>query len=741
MRERISRTLRTPQTEPLIIRMPSGIFRRFANLEGQPGLQVDRISPRSLLRERLGCAIPLWLTDAMAVALLAVESSAEALRVLPTGDAVDRLLGQLDSRLAGAPDLATMLRVLCALAPDVREILTQAEIRERLKERFTNLGLVRADEVLGLFFDASHDPDAVCLVLARACIRDRLEALSLRDDLSPATALPPRLCSQALARQLPTLPIMEEDAAPFPVYLYHLLVLAERRTHKGGMPVERLADYVLQDWPGLIDALQMLFEQNPAIASEPLILALRQLNNEMAHDLAVRLREYLDHKHCDPLPLNAAVKDVLRWSERYFHYARGAFDRLDEPDDRICQDFARWVVREQHRIIQSDYDWRQVARTVEELLASDHVVILCVIDALSAIHLDLMELELRQCLVDQATPVIKPLFAPLPTITEVGKIGVLTGNEPVNQVTDYEKALLERFGAYVEADSLQIVRSWKEFRQSLRPATRLLVCLDNRVDDDLHQCTDYRHHRERVRTVGKQTAELIAQWQIDAARYHKQSAILITADHGATKISRLATPLPGTQAVERRLLRIETAPETESKDFAYVISRATGYLIPYSRVAFGSTATLLHGGLTPEEVLIPFILILPGNQGAVFGLQLTSVETHCPAATQGWYVRLSLSNTNRETFFNLKVVAKTPFIGESPVIARLEPHAKNQEIVFNLRSNIEQQGRTQVSFDLRYTNGRSEGYHRISFSLDLDLAGHLMERTEAANEFDDSFDL
>ncbi len=739
MRERISRRLREPQAEPLILQMSSPIYRRFASLEGQPGLQVDRVSPRSVLRDRLGCVIPAWLSDSMAVALL--TSTKRTAPEAPIGDFLDRIFVQLNPKLKGTPDLSTLLAFLCEVVPDLKELMTRPEVRNRLAQFFFKIGLVGSDELLGHFFDYGHEPDAACRILALARIRDRLEALSVRDDLSPETALPPRLCTQSLVRQLPAIKVSQEQAGLYPTYLCNLLAIAERRTHKGGLPVERLADYVLQDWPVLIDTFQTLFEKNPAIASQSLIVALRQLNDELADGLAVRLREYLDHENCDPLPLNASVKDVLLWSDRYFRYARGAFERLSEPDDVVCQDFARWVVKEQHRIIQSDYDWRQVARTVEELLKSDKVVILCVIDALSAIHLDLMELELRQCLVDQAAPVIKPLFAPLPTITEVGKIGVLTGNESINQTADYEKALLERFSTYVDASSLQIVKSWKEFRQALRPTTRLLVCLDNRIDDDLHQCTDFRHHRDRVRTVARQTAELITQWQLDAARYRKQAAVLITADHGATKVERLGIGLPGTQTVERRLLRTDTEPEKTPKDFAYVGSKSGGYLIPYGRVAFGSTATLLHGGLTPEEVLIPFILIVRGDPGAAFGLQLSPVETRCLAATAGWYVRLCLSNTTQETYFNLKIVAQAPFQGESPAIVRLDPHDNNQEIMFNLRSNVEQQGRTQVPLDLRYQDGSSGAFQRISLSLDLDLAAHLMERTETATQFDDFFNL
>ena len=48
---------------PLVLHMSSNIFRRFADLEGQPGLDVSKLSPRKALRERLGCVVPPWLDE------------------------------------------------------------------------------------------------------------------------------------------------------------------------------------------------------------------------------------------------------------------------------------------------------------------------------------------------------------------------------------------------------------------------------------------------------------------------------------------------------------------------------------------------------------------------------------------------------------------------------------------------------------------------------------------------------
>jgi hypothetical protein len=230
---------------------------------------------------------------------------------------------------------------------------------------------------------------------------------------------------------------------------------------------------------------------------------------------------------------------------------------------------------------------------------------------------------------------------------------------------------------------------------------------------------------------------------LDAARHGAQATILRTADHGATEGIAQRFALTWLYSGGERLLQVAATPDPVPDGFAFVASSRTGggYLIPYGRVAFGSTANLVHGGLTPEEVLIPFILISRGGTGSQSALSLTPAEARCHAATKGWHVTLCLANSTNDSFFNLKMVAQSPFTGESQPIARLGPYERQSAIILKIASPVEQQGRTQVSFELRYQPADGAPYERLFFQLDLDLGAHLMERTEAANDFDAFFDL
>ena len=75
--------------------------------------------------------------------------------------------------------------------------------------------------------------------------------------------------------------------------------------------------------------------------------------------------------------------------------------------------------------------------------------------------------------------------------------------------------------------ALQIVKSWRDFRPALHRDTRLLVGLDNRVDDDLHQrwrgirrtALSLVHPRAgiRIKAEGRAPSSVISEWKTQQA--------------------------------------------------------------------------------------------------------------------------------------------------------------------------------------------------------------------------------
>ncbi len=739
IRDEIRQKLVSPSGNGLTLRMRGDIFRRFSDLEGQPGIEVEHVSPRRLIRARLGgLPPPPWLTPELAAKLgLLQEDLPEP---VVADNTVERLLSLIAPELLAAEDLDGFTIALSRQQGEFSELIGVPDVASWLRDRLFNLGLAhQGSALLGLF---GKDLAEGYRELARCVLRERLDRFILNYDLGTELVLPPRNCPAELASAFGRLPIDQEQAGPFPVFLLKLLDIADREIRGGAMQVTALTELVLQDWPDFYERMQTLFENNPGIACESLIDTLDALDCDGAAALATRMGEYLANAHCEQLPANAPIKQVVRWSESYFRYAIGAFERGDEPDDAVSTSFANWVGSQVNRVMQSEHHWRVASEAVERELKQGRTVVLCVVDALGALNRDLLEVSLNERIDPELVGGTRLLFAPLPTITEIGKIAVMTGRNAWEQSGDYERALRERYAEYLENDeAFQFVKNWTGTREPLYPSTRLLVHLENRIDDDLHKCTDFSHHRERVRTICEQLADQIGRWLLDARRFQREIAVFITADHGATKLSRLEQPLPGTTPVERRIL--EVSADFESCPDGFFHQRTSpdggGYLIPYARVAYQDDRAMLHGGLTPEEVLIPFVRVGPGSRDTKGALKLRAVDGRGDAVRDGWHIWLQLENTSPEAFVNVQIRVLTPFAGKHS-IQSLAPFVEPDAFIMMIKSEFEQIGRTRVAFELRYRTKSDAPFDSKRIELDIELAPHIVERDEASRDFDDAFD-
>lgn len=741
VREEIRSRLAYVHGAPLILRMPRHVFEhRFSDMDGQPGLSVQRVSPRQLLRERLGgLSPPAWLSDELAHALGVLQPG--HIKPNGSGDAIDRLLSLVAPDLVAAPNLDCFAISLGGQPAAFSELLRIPETAARLRDRLAALGL--ATEPGGMLAMFEQDPSNGYRTLAASVLRERLDQFVLRQNLGTELALPPRKCPVTLTQAFGSLPFDAASAGAYRGALLQLMDIAEREIRGAAMPPAALADLVVQDWPEFFERLQCMFESNAVIATEPLVHALEARDSPDAQALATRMREYLANNNCEPLAPNVTVKQALVWSNAYLRYALGAFERQEEPADEVSESFARWIGAKEIEIQQSEYDWRAVSQTVEADLKLGRLVILCVVDALSALHQDHLELALNEHIDPDLVGAFGVVFAPLPTITEVGKIAVMTGRHAREQQGDYERALRDRYAEFlVREDELQLVKNWNNAREPLGPRTRLLVYLENRIDDDLHQCTDFTHHRERVRTVCQQIARQVKRWLQDARRRSREVAVFITADHGATKVSRTAEAIPGTWPLERRILRLDGTVDL-SVDDDYLQPRGfrdtETYLIPYARVAFGDCRAMLHGGLTPEEVLIPFVRIGPGNRDMEGALRLVAVDGRGDPVRRGWYVKFKLENSHSEAFVNVQIRVLHPFTGKKQMQS-IGPLEDSEPFIMELGSEMEQSGRLLIPFELRYQT-RSKGPSKSErIELTIELAPHIVEQDQAARDFDDAFD-
>ncbi|GAA5528869.1 hypothetical protein [Herpetosiphon gulosus] len=264
-----------------------------------------------------------------------------------------------------------------------------------------------------------------------------------------------------------------------------------------------------------------------------------------------------------------------------------------------------------------------------------------------------------------------PNIAILPSITTISKRVLVTGvtnADPSLSIVSvarlqFNKSRIEHF---ISANRDDLLR---EFRQQ---SSRCYVLLDNMIDTIAHQgsnFTDNRAIKGHLEDLAQLAGDLYQICETNGQNFH----LLVSSDHGSTLLPSEAIMLPlprNTNAIDevddQDMLSVGQSRSTRAASIAdlgqlpsyeheqwyilhkdryqlpahYIVPRGYNYL---SRRPSGWT----HGGLTPEEVVVPFIHltsnvrhVIPLEIQLVGGLQLS----------QSSIVRLVFTNFNKFPF-------------------------------------------------------------------------------------------
>jgi len=237
----------------------------------------------------------------------------------------------------------------------------------------------------------------------------------------------------------------------------------------------------------------------------------------------------------------------------------------------------------------------------------------------------------------------------------------------------------------------------------------LLIFFENRIDERLHDCVDFEKHRKDVSLVLRQLMESIERWSKDAAYLHRDVVFLITADHGMTVAQ---SKYQGEQLGEakERVFIVPSECSREPDGFALInTGRNKSYLVPKARVGLTDDALLTHGGLTPEEVLIPFVTL--SSKQAEMGstpLRVNMLSDKCQRINdKAWQIEAELVADVFVENINLKF--KAPLIGEVSTTAMSK--GESRRLFLNFSSNNEQVGMIELAVELSYDR---EGAHEVN---------------------------
>ncbi len=448
-------------------------------------------------------------------------------------------------------------------------------------------------------------------------------------------------------------------------------------------------DLALTEVSGLslaeLDALAWMLDQHPAQLSPALLAKIERRFVQLpeARDRLGQLR----HLVAPPLP---ALPDVnwpdgrwLRWSvDEYMPYFSWII-RTNQPREHqiICAEtFADWVYdRYPHWCNDDDSPLaRHQHGMLRELLERDShaAVFWVVLDGMAWWHGEMVRPLCEQH--GLYTQEHAPAIAALPSITRIAKRALVTGlsTTDIEQPTIRAAAVAHFARIGIPARITYRIREGLDALRAGNP--RCVIVLDNTIDEAAHSRREFTD-TQGIRGHLEEIAGALDQARTICASQGRRLHVLIGSDHGGTLLPDTARALPLPRSVKpiEEIWEDET-PQAEAQkhspraatvdDLTHLVpeERARWYVLDRDQfqlerhyLAPRGYAYLkprpsgwTHGGLTPEELIVPLLHLAP-ELPRVASPQLTFSGSLYP--TQASELSVMLVNTNRFALEQLRV--------------------------------------------------------------------------------------
>lgn len=358
-----------------------------------------------------------------------------------------------------------------------------------------------------------------------------------------------------------------------------------------------------------------------------------------------------------PTPAELAVLSLPEQYQRWQHWATTSFipykfwlDQLPSHTEeqliaveKPATAYGDWLFNNYAALLShgSILTNRSVRGRIADLLATPSSRVLwLIIDGFPSAYLPLLLAALRKHGLNQLHT--DYALAPLPTITKIGMPALLNGLRPDDPAfipyPKYEEALSDAFPGYTTVQSSAV----GNFQQTLAASTDLCCLHWWELDTYQHKA---QHHIKGTRTdhIRRELNEYIGELADELRRLPgRKTRLVISTDHGATRCLRNKSGITNHKINEAATARHERCVKLEGKllnEKEHIDAEETYFLPPALThnpdpwvVArgyryFGSNDHgYRHGGLTPEETIVPLVV---AEIGAFTGkpLRLTYLET------------------------------------------------------------------------------------------------------------------
>lgn len=739
LRERIRTHLGRASSPTLRVRLDDVRYRKLADLDGMGDLTVVHVTPRSELAATTGEQIPYWCDSATIVELGLLTAPVPAPQAWAGQPCDLKLLSLLNPRFV-AQDIEPeeLLFLLYQSGKKISTLLAS----EIIMQRFAAILGKKVDPAgIPLLFECltCANYSAQLRILFRQIFLEKIKAFKTAHGLPGASDAKhfPNEITDRLTLTDDWWRVIHPDAELVP--LTDLVLL---QVNKNALPPARLSDIIWTYSKVQLDKISVAVQHNPRLATQELLSVVSTLNRPETADLERNIADLLEVVSPGPLAPESTVKQTLEWTNRYLAHARSAFRREEEPHMDVSGSFSDWVDAQSHRIMMSDHNWRTVATTVKGGLERGSDVILLVIDAFGAIVSDRLVQRLQSAIDWQISS--QSLFGPLPTITEVAKMAVASGLDVAQLPSDKEQALRNAYRDVLpEAATVQFSSSWKDVTITMQDAARLMVVFENQFDEQVHQCVTHADLDAQLDVMCTKVTNSIQRWIKEAELRDRTLEIYISADHGMARIvtaTDVPTLLPA-RSVKERCIEVDEAV-TRAPAGCYLVTpegnAKSKYLVPRERVKFSKgIERFVHGGLCPEEVLIPLIGIRRSENTQAQEVLVTAEPGEVHTNAQGWTLALKVT-AGAAHLRRVKIFCEAPFTGTC-MVEHVAAH-QSKLLTMQIYSTVAQEGWVNIGLKVEHVLIGGAGFQESQQSITANLRPHIFIREQGAADFDNMFD-
>jgi hypothetical protein len=711
------------------------LYLRFKDFEGLEGVfPTVVLNPKALFRKKFDYDCPTWLTSELVVELKLLD----VIDSEKKEDFVEFIIESTDPTILTENNFNLAIEKIENKKVLFKSLLKINDVKERLATRFSISFDVEKHRLISLF-DYLLVGENFKLNLNQLKVEQHTDELrKIVSHFKLNLALPPRTINSELLK-LPILPLNEDVNKDLVNKWLGICDDINRLIVHEKYAFEDIAKVLISPWPALLNMIDRLIDDNINYLTDDLVFKLESFSSIESEILTAKLNNYRKSVEKIVFPKSPDVNSVLKWVDGYLDKTRKDFSAGNEINSDNAVEFSHWLNNEGPRISRTNAHWLSFSKGVSQSLKENKIVVICMIDALSFIHDDLITDIFSK--IDHLTLQKEKLFSPLPTLTEVGKLTVLTGKEMGTHSLPSSEAIKDRYKEYLPSDqALKIFKSWEDTRQSkIENDQKLLVFFENRIDERLHDCPSFDKHRQDVNAVLGQLKVKIESWRKDAIMLNKEIDFYITADHGMTVCEDHETVnIEG--VIKDRVIKVDKRPLELPNNCTFIKTKGkeSGYIVPFDRRYFSNKRkgrVLSHGGMTPEEVFIPNYKLYSGlktHYKDVVNIELK--EDECKKTNNTWSISLGLSSSI--DIDELKVSFKPPFICYKKISSVIS--GKYTAVTFDFKSSVEQSGLTELGFELSYVL-QGEVYKELK-SISINFPRKLIEESKASSDFEGMFE-